>query len=95
MVIVKIWCECGQYYGLTKLQHSDFEDGICRALKCIKCKKKLLPMGDEINCLLEEVEMDGKDPGWNEVLWIEMIKSIKEKLGNNINLIIPGNIEIV
>ena len=95
MKMVKIWCECGRYFALTKIQYNDFEDGICGILNCTKCKKNLLPIDKEVNCLLEEVEINGDDPGWNGALWIKMIKSIREKVGNNISLIIPGNIEMV
>jgi len=97
MKMVKIWCECGQYYALTEIQYNDFEYGICGTLNCIKCKNKLVPMDKEINCLVEEVDVDGEDPGWNEVLWIKMVKNIRENknIGSNVNLVIPGDMKIV
>jgi hypothetical protein len=92
MKVVKVWCECGECLGLTKTQFADFEDGICGPLKCPKCGKKLLPIDEEINCLLEEVEFIGKDPGWDVCQWQKMIKHLMETLGRHVILVTPDGV---
>jgi hypothetical protein len=91
MKAMKLWCECGMSFGLTRIQFDDFQVGICGMLTCVKCKKVLLPMVEEINCLAEEIEIKGKDPGWSVCEWEKRIKDIMEAFGDAV-LVAPDGV---